>query len=210
MLTPRFGGSEREGVPCQATTGALSSGESATRFPDHRSGVGPFGDSEHPPCPSAAVSRWAAEGPDRRRPRTSRSCGPGVGELRETWRPAAACPQRPPPTVGGFPRPVRPHVDPSPDATQPQVTERPKPPQLLGATYTVGPASPVASRVGRPVPGSGPLHSKSASARPRTTTSVTLCFRRPCEADFRSSLSTLSSGPPPVSTGASASQQESW
>jgi hypothetical protein len=35
------------------------------------------------------------------------------------------------------------------------------------------------------------------------------CFRRPCEAAFRSGLSTLSSGPPPVSTGASASQQES-
>jgi hypothetical protein len=37
-----------------------------------------------------------------------------------------------------------------PDATQPRVTERPKPPQLLGATLTANPASPVPSRVGRP------------------------------------------------------------
>jgi hypothetical protein len=37
----------------------------------------------------------------------------------------------------------------SPGATQPRVTERPRPLMLLGATHTVCPASPAPSRVGR-------------------------------------------------------------
>jgi hypothetical protein len=53
-----------------------------------------------------------------------------------------------------------------------------------------------ASRVGRPVPGSGPLRSLSASARPRTTMSVHLAsvgpVRRSSDRAFRPSLPTSS------------------
>ncbi len=82
-------------------------------------------------------------------------------------------------------------ADPFPGATQPRVTERPKPPELLGATFTVDPASPVTGRVGRPVNRHRTVTLGSVSARPRTTMSVTYgpgdLLSRPSDPAFRPS-----------------------
>ena len=65
-------------------------------------------------------------------------------------------------------------TDLSPDATRPRVTERPEPPELLGATHSVDPARPDAESC-RTTLHLAPDRSALAdtSTRPRTTSSVT-------------------------------------